>query len=148
MTDIDETIDSYQRYCKALSEANRMNKDTLFDVLAPAGITTVSVEFDGEGDNGQIGDITARSGDAAVPLPESPVTLYGAVHGTAKLRSTQTSLREAIETLCYGYLEQQQGGWENNNGGYGEFTFDVAGRRIDLEFHARFTDSTQFDYSF
>ena len=37
-------------------------------------------------------------------------------------------------------LEQEQGGWENNDGAFGEFTFDVAERTIELEFNGRFTD--------
>ena len=148
MTDPNEIIDAYQRYTKALAEANRMNKDALFDALAQAGITTLTVEFDGEGDSGQIGEMTAQSGDAAIPLPELPVTLQCASYNTGKLDSRQQDLREAIETLCYGYLEQEQGGWENNDGAYGEFTFDVAGRKIELGFNARFTDSTLFNHSF
>jgi hypothetical protein len=148
MTDPNEIIDAYQRYTRALAQANRMNKDTLFDALAQTAITVVSVEFDGEGDEGQIGEMTAHAGDGAVPLPELPVTLHHANNSIVRLDSRQTTLREAIETLCYGYLEQQHSGWENNDGAYGEFTFDVASRRIDLEFNARFTDSTLFNHSF
>jgi hypothetical protein len=148
MTNPNETIDAYQRYTKALAEANRINKEALFDTLAQSGITTLAVDFDGEGDSGQIGEITAFSGDAAVPLPELTVTHHRVAYNTGKLDSSQESLREAIETLCYGYLEQEQGGWENNDGAYGEFAFDVAARKIDLEFNARFTDSTLFCHSF
>jgi hypothetical protein len=50
-------------------------------------------------------------------------------------------LPEAAEELCYGYLEQEHGGWENNDGGQGEFTFNVAERRIELDFNARLSDS-------
>jgi len=148
MTDPNEIIDAFERYTRLLPEANRINKAALFDALAQSAITSVSVEFDGEGDSGQIGEITALSGDADVSLPEVGVTLHCAGYRTGKLDSLQQDLREAIETLCYGYLEQEQGGWENNDGAYGEFTFDVAGRTIELEFNARFTDSTLFCHSF
>jgi hypothetical protein len=81
-------------------------------------------------------------------LPELPVASYRAGSTTGKITPRHKDLRQAIETLCYGYLEHEHGGWENNDGAYGEFTFDVAGRRIDLEFNARFTDSTLFNHSF
>jgi hypothetical protein len=148
MTNSNDTIDDYRRYSQALAEANTINKDAFFEVLTTAGITTVCVEFDGEGDSGQIGDITAHSGDADVPLPELSLTLSRASYGAGKLDSRQTALREAIETLCYDILSQEQGGWENNDGAFGEFTFDVANRKIELEFNTRFTDSTLFTYSY
>ena len=37
-------------------------------------------------------------------------------------------------------LEQTHGGWENNDGAYGEFTFDVAERTIKLDFNERISD--------
>jgi hypothetical protein len=148
MANSNDIIDDYKRYTQALAQANRINKDMLFEALSTAGITAVNVEFDGEGDSGQIGDITLHSGGVAVPLPTLHVTLSRAAYSTGKLDSAQASLREAIETLCYDFLSQEQGGWENDGGAYGEFTFDVASRKIDLEFNARFTDSTLFTYSF
>jgi hypothetical protein len=58
----------------------------------------------------------------------------------ANTRRSDQPLRDAIETLCYDYLEQEHGGWENNDGAYGEFQFDVAERTIELEFSSRYTD--------
>ena len=36
------------------------------------------------------------------------------------------------------------GGWENNDGAYGEYTFDVAERTITLDYNERHMES---DYS-
>ena len=41
----------------------------MFDALATAGINTVIVTFDGEGDSGQIQDITA---DDSAQVPDTP----------------------------------------------------------------------------
>jgi hypothetical protein len=49
-----------------------------FDALAAAGLTLVEVEFDGEGDSGQIEGIYAYAGDARAELPESSLTLHQA----------------------------------------------------------------------
>lgn len=70
MAKSNDIIDAYKCYTQALAQANQINKDMLFGVLASAGITATNVEFDGGSDSGQIGDITAHSGDAAVPLPQ------------------------------------------------------------------------------
>src|SRR3546814_8041154 len=39
--------------------------------------------------------------------------------------------------MCYDLLESKHGGWENNEGGYGEFTFDVAAGTIVFDFNYR-----------
>ena len=51
---------------------------------------------------------------------------------------------EAIETLVYDVLNQTHGGWENNDGACGDFTFDVAERTITLDYNERHMES---DYS-
>jgi hypothetical protein len=43
-----------------------------------------------------------------------------------KVRVAEYLLSEAIETLCYSYLEQEHGGWENNDGAFGTFELDIA----------------------
>jgi hypothetical protein len=48
------------------------SKATPFDALQKAGIRIVLVEFDGEGDSGQIEGIRATDGDQYVPLPRRP----------------------------------------------------------------------------
>jgi hypothetical protein len=145
MSDTADIEAAYQNHQKAVAEANVMNKRAVFDALVAAGIATVNVEFDGEGDSGQIQGIAA---DDSPEVPNIAIELQKAPWGSGKLDSSQSTLREAIETLCYDYLEQHQGGWENNDGAFGEFIFNVAERRIELEFNARFSDSTVFNYSF
>jgi hypothetical protein len=57
-------------------------------------------------------------------------------------------MAEAIEQLCYDFLEQEHGGWENNDGAFGEFTFNVAERTVELEFNGRFSDFTTSSHTF
>jgi hypothetical protein len=100
----------------------------------------VQVEFDGVGDSGQIDGITAYQDSSIVELPSAPLTIHQVHFGTADPSTASLPLHEAIEVLCYDCLEQVHGGWENNDGAYGTFTFDVSERTIALEFNGRFTD--------
>jgi hypothetical protein len=127
---------------------NGLNKAVVFDALAAAGITTITAEFDGEGDSGQIESVIACAGESPAELPQTPVTLHRASWQNETLTATTEPLREAIETLCYDYLEQEHGGWENNDRAFGTFTFDVAARTIELEFNGRFIDIATNTYSF
>jgi hypothetical protein len=125
-----------------------LNEAIVFEALSAAGITRVLVNFDGAGDGGQIEDANAYAGDKLVDFPATTVTLHRQQYGNEELTTHEMSLREAVEELCYGYLEQENAGWENNDGAFGEFNFDVAERRIALDFNERFIDYTQHDYTF
>ncbi len=57
-------------------------------------------------------------------------------------------LREAIETMSYALLESSHGGWENNDGAYGDFVFDVAAGTIALDYNERFSTSENYQHEF
>ena len=140
MNDFDQALASYERYREALSKASQNNKTVIFDALGTANITLVRVEFDGEGDSGAITDITAYHDDDERKLPTTAVTILQTSWGDAEPHAKEKQLCSAVEILCYDYLEDTHGGWENNEGGYGEFRLDVAARTIELEFNARYVD--------
>ena len=130
-----------------IERSNRSHKPG-FAALAEAGISSVIAEFDGEGDSGQIGDINAYVGDAPAPFPETRVTLQRTSWGGDAVSIIDEPLAQAVETLCYDYLEQEHGGWENNDGAFGTFHFNVAERTIELEFNGRYTDIASHNHSF
>ena len=120
------------------------NKIALFDALAAANITIVVVTFDGYGDSGQIENIEVKSGDEIATLPAGAIELARPVWGSSEIERQTQPVREAIETLAYAFLGQTHGGWENSDGAYGDFTFDVAERTITLDYNERHMES---DYS-
>lgn len=132
---------NYARHKELRAKANGINKAILFDALAATRITSIHVDFDGEGDSGQINGVAAFSGDESATLPDTKIAIQTVPWGTTEAVTAQSTLEKAIENLCYDYLEQTHGGWENNDGGYGEFRIDVAKRSIELEFNGRFTDT-------
>lgn len=150
MTDFYKDFEvKYSRYITTLTQANERNKVRLFDALNAANISAVTVTFDGEGDSGQIDDIIAYTGDAQTELPKTPLTIEVVSWGTDTAREAEAeTLHSAIEDLCYAYLSQQHGGWENNDGAFGEFTIDVTKRTIELEFNGRFSDYSTTSSSF
>jgi hypothetical protein len=139
----------YASYLKTLEDVNERNKRVLFDALATTPLTSITVNFDGEGDSGQIDDVIAYAGDDQVPVPEMQISLeYVGFGGTSQVTLRPCTLQEAIQDACYGYLEHTHGGWENNDGAYGSFTFDVANRSLELEFNGRYTATETSTHSF
>lgn len=150
--DINATVARYfteQAEHNLRAEALRpANKAALFDALAAAGITQVIVTFDGCGDSGQVEDVYARAGDEEADLPKAGITLCSPVWGGDEVKRSTMSVEAAIEQFVYDLLAETHGGWENNDGAFGEFTFDVATRSISLDYNERFTSSEYYSHEF
>jgi hypothetical protein len=126
------------------AELQPLNKAALFDALAAAGITLVVVSFDGYGDSGQIENVEVKAGDAIVPMPEATIDIAEAVWDQPEPDRTAVTIADVIERLVYDFLTDTHCGWEDGDGAYGDFTFDVAERTITLDYNERYTAS---DYS-
>lgn len=141
-------LQRYAEYERLAADLHPANKASLFAALRDAGITTVVVTFDGYGDSGQIESIKARNGDHPAEVPPTPVEIARLdFHATEPERLTEP-LGEAIETLAYAFLEQTHGGWENNEGAFGEFVFDVAGETITLDYNERMETSENYTHEY
>lgn len=136
----------FQQLCESIRPEN---KATLFDALAQAGIATVLVKFDGYGDSGQIEDTSVHAGpDIAINLPEGCIEIARVQWGSREISRQTLSVKDAIEHLVYDLLEQTHGGWENNEGAYGDFLFNVAERTITLDYNERIETSEYTQHVF
>lgn len=139
----------YQAFEARAAELHPANKTALFAVLRDAGITGIHVHFDGYGDSGQIEGVTAFGADGTeCPLPDRPVSIRKIYFGQDEPEVLSEPLAEAIETLAYAFLESTHGGWENNEGAYGEFLFDVAAGTITLDYKERIESVEDYSHEF
>ena len=97
-------------------------KNAMLENLSRHGIASVIIDYDGEGDSGQI------EGMAAFGDTDQPIALAGDLH-------------DQIEDFAWRVLEVHHNGYEINDGGYGDITIDVANRTVVLDHNARFSDS-------
>lgn len=131
----------------ALAEELIDLKAKLFDSLEASGIVLVTVTFDGCGDSGQIEDIAAFDEHGQVDLKGITLPALDGQPTDVPDAAVADPIADAIETLAYDLLESEHGGWENNDGAYGEFTFDVVSRTIALEHNQRFTSSELYTHA-
>ena len=133
------------RLCKStLSE----NKTALFDALATAGIDTVEVKFNGNADEGQIDGAVADGEGGDTDLQSIHVEIARVEWGNQIVTRQTLSVKDAIEKLVYDLLEQTYSRWENNQGAYGDFLFDVVERSITLNFNERIETSEYTQHVF
>ena len=126
------------RLCKStLSE----NKTALLDALASARIDAVEVTFNGYADEGQIDGPVADGEGGDTDLQSIHVEIARVEWGNQIVTRQTLSVKDAIEKLVHDILEQTYSGWENNQGAYGDFLFDVGERTITLNFNERIETS-------
>ena len=97
------------------------------DKLQAAGITFVTVHFDGYGDEGTTEDVKCYAGDWFASNEQEPI------------KYDVSRLQEHFETLVpFGY--------ENDCGGFGDVVLDVRARKLTVERNDRFEDYTTSTY--
>ena len=133
---------------KLEAELFTLNKATLLNALALAGVTRVVVSFDGYGNSGQIENVEAQAGDDPVTMPGAAIEIAEAVWDQAEPRRSSVSIAAAVESLAYDVLEKTHCGWENNDGAYGDIIFDVAEETITLDYNERYTASENYTHTF
>ena len=115
------------------------NKNLIFAALAEVGIHRVTIDYDGSGDSGQIESIEAwNAANEKIPLPSNRKVQLASENPDRPV--DHIGLEAAVEELAWGYLYNNHGGWENNDGAFGTFVFDVSGRSITLEHNERYTE--------
>jgi hypothetical protein len=144
----DDALSRYAAYERQKAASIPINKAVLFPALLAAGVTTVVVSFDGYGDSGQIEGVEARAGDDILQLPDRSIEFAHADWNANEPQDRSVSLQEGVEALAWDVLTSTHGGWENNDGGFGEVVFDVKAGEIRLDFNLRFSDSEFHRHTF
>jgi hypothetical protein len=158
MTDIDQPDDlaaavqdwtaRAQAHERLVAQLFPANKKAIFAALAAAGVSSVTVTFDGYGDSGQIESIQAIAAEAPVDLPPDEIAFAVAQCDRTEPESRPATVADAIEQLVYDLLARTHGGWELNEGSWGEFVFHVAIETITLDFQQRYVSCDSFSHEF
>lgn len=137
-----------------------------FDAMQKAGLQRVLIQFDGCGDSGQISGITYvpekevssiapvkwreyhrdyTLADNAAEAMASAMPPYKLVEEVAGER--EAGLDVLLEEIVYGLLVAKHPGWEINEGSYGEFAFDAAEKKVQVQFNERVESVNTEEYS-
>lgn len=156
---------SHAKFTEQRRAAMAKTKPILFGVLKSAGITRVVVTFDGAGDSGQIETVDAfGAADETLDLPTDAITCtFAEMYPTYEpcdehpsgskfvgyaVREVKKSapVQGIIEYIFWEFIGDKHGGWEDNDGGFGECHFDVADEIIRLEMNERYTETNYYEH--
>ena len=137
---INDILKRYEEEARAKQKKAMNLRDKVMAALVAAGVKSVAVDFDGYGDSGEVGKPVVEPKKAKSVLDEFvPGTPHEAsewVDGEVNSQTRDRTVAEAISELCYALLENH-GGWEINEGSFGEFTIDPKADAINLTFNRR-----------
>ena len=114
-------------------------KSAFLPILRDHGITRVDISYDGGGDEGMMGDVTAYGGQSVRELPSVLCDHYAVDYG-GNVRSSALQLEDALSAFAENAVCDHHGGWENGEGAYGEIVIDVDSGGVTITHNARFID--------
>ena len=131
----------FTEYQAKLAEVDRLaavaapgNRQALFDALAAAGVHTVVLHYDGEGDEGQMDHPEAFAGEnLSMDMPALEIQFTEIMWDEPMVRTQPRTVRDVVKTMAWDFLGRTHRGWEINEGGFGTFTFNAAARTITLD---------------
>ena len=138
-------IEIYQQTLARNRDHLQAAKPVLIAALTSMGVAHVEVEYDGEGDSGQINSTFGVNDrgeivDLAKPFPVSI--------GQGDRLHHYDSLEEFVEDFAWDLLEQYHAGFVDNDGGFGRVTIEVADARITLDHNDRVVESVNTETEF
>lgn len=92
-------------------------------------VSQIEVVYSGYGDSGQLDDITITP--LKVSLRE--IEFDSITHPWRPDEVIKRNLREALEDFVWDEITSRYGGFENNDGGQGELTWDITDNTITLD---------------
>ena len=108
-------------------------KRRLLKELGRSRIVSVTIAYDGEGDSGQIEDISAYNAAGKLTKLDRRVRLSAS-------HSEPIALYQAIDEFAWELLAVYHGAYYDNEGGYGTIEIDVASGRVHIDHNDRVID--------
>ena len=113
----------WKREGEERAKANHVERQQLFKELRAAGVTLVTVSYNGSGDSGDVeATVLEGGGDGA------------------------KAFEERCSDAAMAALEDKHSGWEINEGAFGNVVFDITKGKVRLEHNHR-VESSEYEGS-
>lgn len=134
-------------------QAVEANREALLAVLTKLNITDVIIRYEGGGDSGDVAEVTVMPESLMPQLALEQMTHRHVVTGYSDnqyhyhIEERLLSVNEALHDFALEWVDVHHSGWENNDGGSGTVTIQVANNRFQLEHTEYYTESCGYEYT-
>lgn len=145
MNEVSDWMAKYQAERANAYQIALQNRREIHATLHSLGAKTVTCTYSGYGDSGQIDDTNIDGIDIGKEMPEVMLTCLDekgdrVVH--------PQGLMNALTDMFYTFLEHHHPGYENNDGGQGEFIWDVKENTISLDHGDNYVQTEHTSHEF
>ena len=135
------------------SEALHDNRVRLMTALATLQAQQVVVNYTGGGDSGDVAELGIMPPELLPQLDSETVAIRCLVgewrdgQHHHQVVDKPLTLKAALQDFTLDWVNSTHGGWENNDGGQGTVTIDIAENTFDLEHTEFYTESNCYEHS-
>jgi hypothetical protein len=147
MTETLTMLEQMDRYNRLKRESQTEDRATVMAALKACGITKVVIRYDGYGDSGGVEECSVEGGQGQESLA-MPVQTAIVDWPLAEKAIHTAPLREVLETLAMECVAADHDGWENNEGGSGDVTFDPVADTITVSHTENYIASQDFIHTY
>lgn len=147
MTETTAILEQMDRYNQLQRETRAEDRATVMAALKACDITKVVIRYDGYGDSGGVEECTVEGGQGQESLTVSVQTKL-VDWSSAEMTSHTAPLREVLETIAMQYVAIEHSGWENNEGGSGDVTFDPVADTITVSHTENYISHEDFMHTY
>lgn len=115
----------------------REDRTELLAVLQAAGIEGVEAHYDAYGDSGNVEDVTLLPD---LPEADQPVVSEGELPLGMPAPRIPDPFMIRLKDMLWSTVYSLHPGFENNEGGYGDITWDITDDSMSIEHSERFVD--------
>lgn len=110
--------------------------------LQSAGVTEITIDFDGSGDSGSVQSVSFNPTSKVMLSTKWAEKSSRYVDGKwiEEWKETTVDAEEGCTALCYELLESTGIDWYNNDGGFGELEITLDPIEITLNVNTRYTE--------
>jgi hypothetical protein len=141
MADYDNFMKNYEAQQEKELQTALSTRRGLRTFLLGKGVEKVRTTYSGSGDSGAMEEIYIEGGPD--DLKSEIVELEDGKGGTRA-----DELEEVLRDMLWTLLHSKHAGWENNDGGQGEFEWDITSDELTLEHVEFYTESNSYPHEF
>jgi hypothetical protein len=115
---------------------SKINIERLCEALTNRKVSFVKINFDGSGDSGQVEYVNFYAADGD-EISVDDLEFKYIKHANGEKTEYMRSATDFLEDVVYDILYDHYGGWEINDGSFGDVTFDATTGNMKIDFNER-----------
>ena len=122
--------------------------EALFSILEKHGVESIVLLYDGSGDSGQIHSIELDGKVECMKTINENSEIDMAKFKKAGVKFSKELIIDCIEHVSMVLLDDNEGGWEDNEGAMGDITWYIEKKKISIEHRQRIIEFEDREHDF